>query len=52
MRYLLAAALALGALCCGPKSKPPVIVEHLCPDSKPEVCEIDDIGPFNCVCPE
>ena len=50
---LLALALGVGAVvyCCGPKAKPPVTVTP-CAGGLPEVCQHDDLGDHDCVCPE
>lgn len=48
---LLALGLGLSAFCCGPKVKPPEISAPLCGETG-EICELDDVGPHNCYCPE
>jgi hypothetical protein len=43
---------ALVVFCCGPKLKPPVAAVPLCPGDTDEICEVDEIGPHDCYCPE
>lgn len=47
---VVAAFLGLGAYCCGPKPVPPKVAAPACVDAD-EICEEDEIGPYNCVCP-
>ena len=48
MRTVIALALAIGAFCCGPKLAPP----KAGPTCVGELCESDELGEFNCFCPE
>lgn len=54
MRVLAAIALVAcfgaAAYCCGPKAKPPVAA--VCPGGQPETCLHDNIGDYDCTCPE
>lgn len=48
---VMVAGLGVAAWCCGPKVAPPELFPT-CPGDKFEVCEVDDLGAHNCVCPE
>ena len=51
MRWLAMLTLGLAVLCCGPKPRAPLAAPS-CVGDHHEVCESDDVGDYNCVCPE